>query len=537
MYDAVDWFIFSCADQTTETTSYDGDPAATQTTLHGMAVSEWESQQALLTILNNYGQDTATLGSLEARNAIATAYQQENSTTTADQMAPEAIRDYYSVREINTLESYTKSQAQYAHIGNLTNEDAIASDFLQQPMADWAPTRVDSVDEVGFTGGLQDKTYTLANGTTHTYQVAEVYVDFTHPNSGPRTVAFAPDPFIIDTNSNGNYGDWDESYTAAHPMDPWELNESESNGNWSPSNTYNSDMLAYFNASSQFNVRNSYAGTSEPNDQGLPGQKVSDLPEWDEALTHWSNESSTLTTEYSDISSDLYNEMDAGRLDPNELRGAEGMWRYLAGGSDGSEGSLRTALHYVLDTSNPNLTETSTMRVHIDGYTDLKWDNSTNSSSREPVPTSPMNGTVEGLLFADGVSSISSGATYSTTVSDNQSFYLIKDDGTQTTLIEGDLTVEAIYDADGNEKNSTSYEDPKYGTYNASEFVQYLDENEEARKAIISKYIEEDDSSGFQIPGIPGFPNGGGAFVGLVIIGGAVVVAVAVVTDLGPGGS
>jgi len=455
----------ACTDWTTEETTYDGDPAATQTTLHGMAVSEWETQQAIQTIMQNYGEDTETIASIEARNAIATAYESGNTSSEADTMAREAISDYYAQRQINTLEAFTKSQAQMAHIGNISNEPDIARDFVHIPgevTEDSSTSDRYMTQTTELTGNLDTHNYTLANGTSYEYQTAEFLVTYTQ-GSGSST-----DSFSI------SFDDWSSSkgkFVVSSPND----------GDWS---------IAYTNAfetTGQINVRNSYYNTGYNLTDGLYGQKVADMRGYRETLADFDSEDSRVTTNYVDISSELFSEMDAGNLDPNELRGAEGMVRYLSGDSNATEGDYRTALAYTLDTSNPNLTETSTMKVHIDGYTGLKWNASTNETvAREPIPTDPMNATIEGLLFADGVSNVSVNQTYSTNATDSQSFYVIDENGTQTTLIEGNLTVKAIYDSNGNELENATYTDPKYDSYNASEFIEYLDENEEVRQAIIS---------------------------------------------------
>jgi len=494
------YLLTSCAAGDISTTSYDGDAAATQTTLHGMAVSEWESQKAIETILHNYGEDTGTVASLEGRHAIATAYEQGNSSTTADDMARSAIRDYYSQRQVNTLESFEKSQAQYAHIGNISNEDAIHDEFIYNPAMpnDTSGTNY-GVNSQFYTGELVNHTYTLANGTEYEYQSAEIEIDY---------------------NIDGQY-----SYQIRYS---WSFNATDSPTadydyripNVEPVNVAADGEPTRVDTNGGLVVRNSYVGTSSDPANGLPSQTAGELGMWLDTMGTWENQSATLTSNYVNIASDLYAEMDAGNLDPNELRGAEGMVRYLSGDSNATEGDYRTALHYTLDTSNPNLTETSTMKVHIDGYTGLTWNESVNSTSREPIPTDPMNGTVEGLLFADGVDSVSVNQTYSTTATDNKSFYMVDENGNQTTLIDGNLTVEAIYDADGNEVENATYTDPKYDSYNATDFINYLEENEDVRAAILS---DGSDGGGVTI----GDLFGGNPAIGIVVVGAIVALFLA----------
>ncbi|MDS0475275.1 hypothetical protein [Natrinema sp. 1APR25-10V2] len=492
-YDEAAYLLSTCVAGDIETTSYDGDPAATQTTLHGMAVSEWESEQSIRTVLRNYAEDTPTIASLEGRNAIATAYEQGNTTTEADDMARSEIQDYYSQKQVNALETYSKQQAQLAHIGNITNEPDVHKSFVYNPVD---PNWGGDADTPYLTGDLVNHTYTLANGTTHQYQAAkwEVYVtqfaDGSTTNSGSHIHWYS---IPIGLNMDGD----DYAFSLNGPTSK------------------------NIRVTNQINVRNSYEGTSYDTANGLPGQKVSDPQAWNETVIEWSNQSQTMISNYQNIASDLYTEMDAGRLEPNELRGAEGMVRYLSGDSNATEGDYRTALAYTLDTSNPNLTETSTMKVHIDGYTGITWNESTtDGASREPIPTNPVNKTIEGLLFTDGVDSVSVSQTYTTNATDSKSFYVIDENGTQTTLIDGNLTVEAIYDSSGNEVKNATYTDPKYDSYNASDFISYLNKSEEVRAALLS---DGSDSGGVTI----GDLFGGNPAIGLVVVGAVVALFVA----------
>lgn len=488
------YLLTSCAAGDIQTTTYDGDPAATQTTLHSMSVSQWESEKAIQTILENYGEDTTSIASLEARNAIATAYEQGNTAAEADQMARDAIRDYYAQRQINTIETMSKAQAQFAHVGNITNEPDIDKGFIYQPVNSAsvnADVAVNGIQEDHLTGEMVTHTTTLVNGTSYDYEMAEYAFEAEYGtyfySPGLEDVVTAQNEVVVDDSDDYFRIEGEDSGSSLHEV----------------------------RTGAQVNVRNSYIGTSNDLASGLPGQMVHDYVAWKETNTQWSDQSATMTSNYVDIASDLYAEMDAGNLDPNELRGAEGMVRYLSGDGNATEGDYRTALQYTLDTSNPNLTETSTMRVHIDGYTGLEWDESTDTTSREPTPTNSINTTKEGLLFASGVSSITAGETYSTTATDSKSFYLIDENGTETTLVEGDITIEAIYDSSGDEVDSASYSEPEYSSYNATEFINYLEENEEVRNAIVS----DDSSSGVSV----GDLFGGNPAIGMALVAAIVV--------------
>ncbi len=97
---------------------------------------------------------------------------------------------------------------------------------------------------------------------------------------------------------------------------------------------------------------------------------------------------------------------------------------------------------------------------------------------------------------------------------------MVDENGNQTTLIDGNLTVEAIYDADGNEVENATYTDPKYDSYNATDFINYLEENEDVRAAILS---DGSDGGGVTI----GDLFGGNPAIGIVVVGAIVALFLA----------
>lgn len=492
----VDWILMNdCEVPGIERTTYDGDPAATQTTLHGMAVSEWESQQAIQTVMHNYGEDTETLASLEGRHAIASEYENGSSATVADGESRAAIRDYYSVRQINTLESFSKSQAQFAHIGNLTNEADIERDFLYW-YAEWGDDATSYEWKTGFTGELNTYNYTLANGTTHEYQIAEL------------------------EHYSGNTGEWNPvSYNLSDVPDDGSSWFVHSPGDGSS-----------VNMSGRYVVRDSYTGTGYNIEDGLPSSTVFDVHEWKGQLNQWDQQSAEMITEYQNIAPDLYDAMDNGTVSPQQVRSAEGMVRYMSGDADTQSGDFRLALHHTLGLQNANMSSVGTMVVQYEGATGLEW-NSSPDGDREPIYTDDVNETYEGMLFSADVPAggFETNGSYHTD-NLNGTTMIVGEDG-DTTFYNGTLTIEAMYGPDGNEVQNASWSAPEYGTYDVQAFIDYLEENEDARQTIINSGSSGGDG-GINWPDWGADFGGSGVVAGLVIIVAAAVSVVLLATNV-----
>ncbi|ELY86750.1 hypothetical protein C485_07527 [Natrinema altunense JCM 12890] len=224
----------------------------------------------------------------------------------------------------------------------------------------------------------------------------------------------------------------------------------------------------------------------------------------------------------SGVAEDLYAKMDAGELSPSEVRGAEGMVRYLSG-NETSGDNLEFALRHTLDLEQPDDLD-GTMVVHFNGETDRE--RTTDSNGTVSYEYAAVNETYEGMLFASGFpnETAETGTTYQVSDFDGQPSMLVN--GSELVMWSGEFTIQEMYDSDGNAVETAQYSGPEYGTYNATEYVQGLDNASDARAEIVEN--ETDGGGGIGFPDNPFDGGGGGAFVGLVIVG-ALVVVVAVV--------
>jgi hypothetical protein len=127
---------------------------------------------------DNYLQDTESVAWMKAEKAIAEAHKNGQSKSQAKVAAKNAIADYYSVKQINLIESWntTVTSYEYAH------ERSMQEGFNQADFGDgtWYPHQKEQhfIDHEGYLGGTANPfcypnqigtgTVTLANASTHT---------------------------------------------------------------------------------------------------------------------------------------------------------------------------------------------------------------------------------------------------------------------------------------------------------------------------------------------------------------------------------
>jgi len=484
----------------------------TKISAHSISKSEFESADAYHTLFGNYIEDTETIASVDARHAIATAYEQGNTTTEADSMARGAIRDYYTVHQKNELNYYTKQAAQLNQVQEVVSNDSNINDQFIHGAAVTDAMGDDSdgkeFSETRFVG-LEEENATLQNGTEISYMVPQMEIDYTNnAYTTPKhaTIRFQLDPIDDEVQDDGT----------VRATNDFELESSY----------YEKDQIEYVEHGGTIGVQN-------VPDAGLDSAIAFDMVDWHDLYYELKEQSNTVAGNYQDgFAQDLYDAMESGQVDPNEVRGIEGQLRHLTGDDDANvtDDRFEQATLTMLDIAQPDASQTSSMVVSYDGYTER----SRNATDNGNIEYSGYveNQTYEGLLFSQEIpeGGFETGDTYNSTDLNGTVVMGDQVNGEQITFWKGNFTIESMYDGSGNEVNSTTWEKPSYDSYNSSEYLSYLNESTEAWKQAIQE--ENEGSSGGPVdPGdwLPDGVGAGGAVVGLVIVGGVFVVVVAVV--------
>lgn len=440
--------------------SADRDAAYVQSDHHAEMRGEYETSEHFRTVMDNYHQDTGTIASLEARNAIATSWENNESASTADAKAQDAIQNYYSKKEINILEAYSKHQAQLAYTANSTLKHPDTLDRFIYPQAN---TSKNEVESVRYSGDLITRNYTLSNGSEYEYHLAEIAV----------------------TNNDGatRYG-----YTG---LERWQsTNESENLP--VELGKINTDYEPPVNGLT--NVKASYAGTSYSIENGHPAQVVHDDRAYADILEKFANQSDTVESNYqAGTASDLYTAMDDGRLDPADVRGAEGQVRYLSGDSNATSQRYKAALYGTLDMKQAGFN--STFTVQYTGYTEAHYNRTTDGTRTVEYSGYVENKTFEGMVFSSEVpvGGFEQNSTYNTENLNGTTMIYYQNNGT-VTFAKGNVTFVEITDTEGNQVENVTWSDPKYDTNDVSEYIDYLNKTQTMQMQLLEQM--SDDGSG-----------------------------------------
>ena len=441
----------------------------------------------------NYLQDTETLASLEARNAIADAYENNESAIAAQAAGQRAINDYYAQHQSQILDMVSADVQEMIYYANITKNNPDISDG----MINWAPrVQEGSLHSSELLAEKVESNYTLVNQSEESYYAPRIHA------------------------------------------------EGETHGGFGQSGTTNATVSNYNDGA--FTVKSVYDGTGGPQDftvnypgsliiinvpsASLETQEVYDMGMVYDRLAAIDEQAQTVQANYDqNAAEDLYAAMDAGRIDPNDVRGAEGMVRYMSGadGNNVTEDRFNYALRSTLDLASTDLNQT--MTVHFEGATERT--RNVTSDGSVSYDYNSVNQTYEGLLFSsetpDG--GFQTGQTYNVNTLNGTTSMVHNGGADEVTFYRGNLTIQAIYDQSGNEVQNVTWSDPKYDSYDASEFLAALENASAARSEIVSEEESGGGNGGLTLPDNPFGVGAGGAIVGLVVIVAAAGVIVAVV--------
>ncbi|MFC3960360.1 hypothetical protein ACFOUR_18565 [Halovivax cerinus] len=469
-----------------------------KTDIHVGAQGTYESGEQFASTYRNYLEDTSTLAALEARHAIATSYESNESATEAQAAATGAVNDYYAMHERQILEVVSAHSAELAYYSNASIMDPdIADEFVHG-----FPVQVsDGFGDGGIDGPLAGETHnsswTLVNGSTHEYELATLN----------QSRIFEPDFYEFENTVESE----------------WNLSTYNESGNHFDLNVH-WDRLDNDNEGNRTGQWKGLAVLLNHPDAGLDSQIVYDYRQFVQMLKTIDEQAQTVQNAFpQSLAEDMYAAMDSGALDPNEVRGAQGMVRYLSGDATGGD-ALNIALRHALDLEHPDDLG-ARMVVSTDG---VKANPESNVSTAGDISwsyTTLENQSLDGLMFASGFpnSTAHVGQTYDAA---NLSHVSILTGSGEFVFDSGNFTVDAIYNADGESVDSMTFSGPGYGTYNATDYIQALEDASNEREKIID---DGGGGGGIELPGWwpDGTTIGEAAFGVLAVVGvGAVVLTV-----------
>ena len=341
------------------------------TILHREAVSEMESYDAHIVNVDNTLTDTDTMANLEAREAIARAWEDGKDEGEAFNEALSAINNYYAERlERNHIEITAKSLNQYSNLAKRALDWIIEGDrdLDDTDMALWNFVATPDHPEDGYnlswvelTDERVDAEFELVNGNVHITTMPEIRFEW---NNDEWQGTVAEMDYTGDPGFESFEFETDEGYTA----------------------TWSGSIII-------------------PNipDADLSGYVVLRL---DRDFEYWRDEidsqASSVIGNYDEgFVGDLYDALDAETISPNELRGVDGQARFLSGDADVASDSYQLALYQQLNMEQPDLEEIASMTVEFDGMTDWFREPNEDGNIEQQYPQERVdNRPMEGLLFS-----------------------------------------------------------------------------------------------------------------------------------------
>ncbi|WP_254807395.1 hypothetical protein [Natronosalvus amylolyticus] len=495
------------------------EPGPTEVDVHVMSVSEWESFEAHHVTLGNHVDDMTAIARLDARSAVADAYESGKTASEAWQDARDEIRDYFAAHQKNHLQVLQKTLAQHRYsVGVVHSEEDIADDFLDIGAKSTSGASQVEGSEISLMNESVSVDVDLVNQETEQIEVIEV-------NARIETYT---------GNDGTNY------YNYQHPLDPVnEWSYSEEDDDFNADGETDVEGLSYtvdYNITSDLVI---VVQAVDYEDTGLGSQQVFDAREWRELWDRIEALGTMVPDEFSEqMVEDLYAGLDDGAFTTSDLRSAEGEVRYRSGDAEPLSGAYMLALYDQLDLAGPDLSTTGGMKVTYTGATEMKLTEEGGERTVEYVePVEDVE--YEGILFSSDVpeGGFHSGETYHTDDLEGTT-EMVPFDQEPVPFFEGEFTIESIYDSDGNELDTVEWRTPEPETYTSDDFVEYVNNADETREEL-SDDDEDDGEGGDDSLGFPSFGLGldlgsGEQLLGLGIIAAVVMAVVGFVTDLLP---
>ncbi|WP_124194353.1 hypothetical protein [Natrarchaeobius chitinivorans] len=450
----------------------------------------WESTEVLL---GNYMEDTPTIASLEARDAIATSWEEGDDVDEADIAAKEAINDYYSQLQIQVIEEASAHQHELAYQQNQSRETDDVNGDMVHPAGSLGYYD-GTLKEFYYTHESGNATYDLRNGTVHEYEMPVMY---------------------------GYIDERDNSYSDDITWTP------ELGGN------YDSPSFEIVHTSNSVEWNGKTVTLNQP-EYNLESRVMYDLSDPDDKLDELHDQAQVAVENYDEqFVDDLYTALDEGEIDPEDVRGAEGTVRYMSGDSDVTEERFQIALSSVLGLEHTEFD--STMVVSYDGYTDIEYEWNESAETREANYSSHVSETYNGLLFAGDVPEGGFEVNESYHTDDLDGTLMMVTENESVYFEHGEFTIDALYDSAGDPVQNVTWDRPSYDTYNSSEYVELIDEIQELHDELEDR---DDGGDGVTLPGVGDIEDAlgeySGVMVGLVIVVGVVFLVVGFVTDILP---
>ncbi|USZ71994.1 PQQ-binding-like beta-propeller repeat protein [Natronosalvus halobius] len=379
------------------------DPTSDRVQLHQLVTNEaaWMNNHSVN--FGNYLNDTRPIASLEARHGMASEWELGNGSSKGYDTALSRIRQYYCVPEFNHLHVSNKALLQLSYIAGAgqNTDPAYNIQTIGERVSDGSNVIVRISD------AREQTKPVLHEGTV----VDENALDNVDNLDGDDGRFITPVFDFLDAS--------DETLIGSKALGPDELDAWDSDHQLSVRGDGHTGATTFVLED----------GTEVLTDLRLTTQNVSDdggdLNSTDSLLAFDGREFFEILEEVRTLSDDvvawydqsfvedIYAELDAGNITPEQVRSPEGMARFLSGTDDPTDERFQISWMQQFGFERPDLRLVRGMRVNWTGATDTWIDPDPNLDDRHAYPDEYVDGeTYNGMLFGTEDVDFKSGNRY-----------------------------------------------------------------------------------------------------------------------------
>ncbi|WP_440769928.1 WD40 repeat domain-containing protein [Natronorubrum sp. DTA28] len=380
-------------------------PSSDPVILHNICRSEVESLAAHEVNFNNRLNDARPVANLEARHGIALSWEDGENALTGYDISLQRIRQHYETPEFNHVHTTNKSALQYSYVAGAAEElvedggemegfDAYFTALASDPEND------DESYQLQLTNDRTEAAYELHDGTS----IEDVSEDELEDVLGDEYESAALETPVVEIFEIGEEGEVDSD----DPIGSFPMISGEIVDTWDDEEevvTVETDDGTELEWDYRFTSAGFHEDEESEEDVDSAPMGVFDGREFCKILQRIWDDSDTVTANYSQsFVEDIYAELDAGNITPEQVRSPEGMVHFLSGTDDPTNERFQVAMMQQFGMEQPDFSMVSGMEVTWSGATDTAVDVDPDLDDRHVYPDGFVDDEqYEGVVFGDAL--------------------------------------------------------------------------------------------------------------------------------------
>ncbi|WP_276254789.1 WD40 repeat domain-containing protein [Halomontanus rarus] len=379
------------------------DPSADRQILHQLVHNEISWMDSHFVNFGNYMTDSRPIASLEARHGMASAWEMGEGSSGGHDTSLQRIRQYFELPEFNHLHAGNKALLQLSYIAGSGADTDPVYDITGTAYIDGA--EADNV-QVRLTDTREVVELTLHDGTVLD---GTAFDEIDHIDSSnnyelgegedvSEGAFYTPVFEFVDFDTDEVL---DSMPVTQDVIDSWTESGHPLHGGGSVVFT-GEDGTTEYETDLSLTVQNVGDASEDPS---LGSQRAFDGNEWFR-LVHEVRDLSDEVVSWYDQSfvEDIYAELDAENITPEQVRSPEGMARFLSGTDDPADSRFQVSWMQQFGFERPDMEIVRGMDVEWTGATDTMIDSDPDLDDRHPYPSEHVdNQPYTGILFGSDI--------------------------------------------------------------------------------------------------------------------------------------